>query len=373
MKLFEYQAKELFREAGIPVPKSALLESGGDIEKAINEAGLPCVLKSQVMQGGRGKAGLIQFAKSTDEALEKNNFLSASPRNVKTVLIEETLDIRKEIYLAITIDPVDCSALIMASSEGGMDIEEVAATMPEKIIREKVGVFRELLPFQARNVMFGLGLTGDAFRQGTKLLTSLFALFRKYDAELVEINPLVITKEGKLVAADGKFIIDDNAGFRQKSYKLTRNQFDSDMEFEAALEGIPYLQFDGDIGLMCAGAGLTNAVYDLVHYFGGSVANYLEFGGPHYKRAVEAMAFTLRNKPKVILIITFGTIARADVMANGIADAIKKLKPEIPIVAAIRGTGEDEARKILRNIGLENLNDTEEAVKKAVALSKGGE
>jgi succinyl-CoA synthetase beta subunit len=373
MKLFEYQAKELFAKAGIATPKSVLVENDSEALAAIETTSTPCVVKSQVMRGGRGKAGLIQFAKTADEVAEQVKRLSDAPHNVKKFLIEEALDIEKEIYMAITIDPVDCSALIMASSEGGMDIEEVARTMPDKIIKEKVMAFRDLQPFQARNVMFGLGLKGDAFKQGAKLLTIMFNLFRKHDAELVEINPLIITKDGNLVAADGKFIIDDNAGFRQESYELTRAQFDSDIEFEAAKEGIPYIQFEGNIGLMCAGAGLTNAIYDLVNYFDGSVANYLEFGGPNYRRAVEAMEFTLRNRPKVILIVTFGTIARADVMAQGIADAIKKLKPEIPIVTAIRGTGEEEARSILKGCGLEPLSDTEDAVKMAVKLSKGGE
>ncbi len=370
MKLFEYQAKELFQEAGITVPESVLVKAGSSIDQATDKIGFPCVLKSQVMQGGRGKAGLIQFVKTQSEAKEKFDYLTG--RGVQTILVEQAIDIAREIYIAITIDPVDCSTLIMASSEGGMDIEELAATMPEKIIREKVAAFRELEIFQTRDVMFKLGLTGNAFKQGVKLLLTMFKLFRCYDAELVEINPLVVTGDGNLIAADGKFIIDDNAGFRQQSYSLSRDQFDSDIEFEAAKEGIPYLQFDGDIGLMCAGAGLTNAIYDLVNYFGGRVANYLEFGGPNYRRAVEAMEFTLRNKPKVILIVTFGTIARADVMAQGIVDAVKKLNPEIPIVTAIRGTGEEEADKILKTIGFENLSDTEDAVKKAVALAKGG-
>ncbi|MCK4982719.1 MAG: succinate--CoA ligase subunit beta [Victivallaceae bacterium] len=367
MKLFEYQAKEIFKSVGIAIPRGILIaedEEFGDIN-------LPCVIKSQVMQGGRGKAGLIQFADKANEAREKASALRFGPAKVKKILIEEKLNIKQEIYLAITIDPVDCSALIMASSEGGMDIEELAKTMPGKIIREEVAAFRELEPYQLRNVMFALGLKGDAFKQGCKILMQMFKAFRQYDAELVEINPLVITDDEQVIAADGKFIIDDNAAFRQQSYPLTRDQFDSDIEFEAAREGIPYLQFDGDIGLMCAGAGLTNAIYDLVNYFGGKVANYLEFGGPNYRRAVEAMEFTLRNKPKVILIVTFGTIARADVMAQGIADAVKKLKPEIPIVTAIRGTGEDEAGEILRKIGFENLSETEDAVKRAVALAKG--
>jgi succinyl-CoA synthetase beta subunit len=371
MKLFEYQAKEIFAKSGIPTPKGKLVENYQGVAAAVEITSVPCIVKSQVMRGGRGKAGLIQFAKTFETAVEKVKELSECPHNVKRFLVEEALEIEKEIYLAITIDPVDCSALIMASTEGGVEIEEVARTMPEKIIRENVSVFRKLEPFQARNVMFELGLTGDAFKQGVKLLLAMFELFRKYDAELVEINPLVITKDGNLVAADGKFIIDDNAGFRQERYELTRDQFDSDIEFEAAKEGIPYIQFDGKIGLMCAGAGLTNTVYDLINYFGGSIANYLEFGGPNYKRAVEAMDFTLRNNPRVILIVTFGTIARADVMAQGIADAIKKLKPKIPIVTAIRGTGEEEARSILKGIGLEPLSDTEEAVRTAVKLSEG--
>jgi succinyl-CoA synthetase beta subunit len=367
MKLFEYQAKEIFKSVGIAVPRGILAAE----DEEFSDINLPCVIKSQVMQGGRGKAGLIQFADNANEAREKIAALRSGPAKVKKILIEEKLKIKREIYLAITIDPVDCSALIMASSEGGMDIEELAATRPEKIIREKVAAFRELEPYQLRNVMFALGLEGDVFKQGCKVLMQIFAAFRKHDAELVEINPLVITDDDKVIAADGKFIIDDNAAFRQQSYPLSRDQFDSDIEFEAAREGIPYLQFDGDIGLMCAGAGLTNAIYDLVNYFGGTVANYLEFGGPNYRRAVEAMEFTLRNRPKVILIVTFGTIARADVMAQGIVDAVKKLKPEIPIVAAIRGTGEEEAARILAEIGLDNLGDTEEAVKKAIALAKG--
>ena len=200
----------------------------------------------------------------------------------------------------------------------------------------------------------------------------MFELFKKNDAELVEINPLILTADGKLVAADGKVSIDDNAAFRQKRYPITRDHFGSDIEYEAAVKGIPYLQFDGKIGLMCAGAGLTNTVYDLINYYGGSVASYLEFGGPNYRRAAEAMDFTLRNKPSVVLIVTFGTIARADVMAQGIVDAIELLKPDVPIITAIRGTGEEEAGKILRKIGLEPLSETEDAVKKAVELSKAG-
>jgi succinyl-CoA synthetase beta subunit len=238
-----------------------------------------------------------------------------------------------------------------------------------------VDVDAGLLPFQARNVAYALGLEQALVAPFAALLAGLWKTFRDKDAELVEVNPLFVTKPAGdrpagLVAGDGKLVIDDNAAFRQGGAEPSREYFDSDVAFEAAKEGIPYLQFDGDISLMCAGAGLTTVVYDLVNYEGGSVANYLEFGGPNYKKAVRAMELCLTNDPKVILIVTFGTIARADIMAEGIAEAIAKLKPRCPIVACIRGTGEEKAVETLRAAGLEPLFDTEEAVRKAVALAK---
>ncbi|MDP3176663.1 MAG: succinate--CoA ligase, partial [Spirochaetaceae bacterium] len=189
---------------------------------------------------------------------------------------------------------------------------------------------------------------------------------------LVEINPLFVTKAGEVVAGDGKLVVDDNSLFRHGELEPGREYFDSDIAYEAAREGLPYLQFDGDISLMCAGAGLTTTVYDLIADEGGSVANYLEFGGPNYRKAVRAMELCLANAPKVVLIVTFGTIARADVMADGIAEAIAKLRPACPIVACIRGTGEEKAVETLKAAGLEPLFDTEEAVRMAVALSARG-
>jgi succinyl-CoA synthetase beta subunit len=218
-----------------------------------------------------------------------------------------------------------------------------------------------------------MGLTGDAAKAGAKIVMALYRIFRDYDAELVEINPLFLTKSGALVAGDAKLMIDDNADFRQKEFQKSRDYFDSETEYEAAMDGIPYLQFDGDIGLMCAGAGLTTTVYDLINYEGGTVANYLEFGGPNYRRAVRAMELCLKNPSKVLLIVTFGTIARADVMAQGVVEAIEQLKPDRPIVTCIRGTNEDEAVKILEAAGLEPIFDTEEAVRKAVAIAAGKE
>ncbi len=368
MKLYEYQAKDLFAKAGIPVPVSRLIENAGELDAAIAVSGLPCVLKAQVLRGGRGKAGLIQFARTEEECREKTKALFEGPHNVRKILVEQALNIKKEIYLAITVDPVSGKALIMGSAEGGVDIEELAVNSPEKIVRQYVDIKQGILPYQLRSVMFGLGLEGDVFKQGMKLLKALFETFQTKGAELAEINPLILTTDGKLVAADGKLSIDDSVATEQEGITRTRDQFDNDIEFEAAEAGFPYLTFDGDIGLLCAGAGLTNTVYDLIIDYGGTVSNYLEFGGPNYRRAVEAMEFTLRGNPKVILVVTFGTIARADVMAQGLADAIEKLKPSVPIVTAIRGTNEEEASKILRSLGLEPLSNTEEAVKKAIEL-----
>ena len=368
MKLFEYQAKRIFEEAGIAVPVGRIIDSAETLPVAIDAVGLPCVLKAQVLRGGRGKAGLIQFAETLDDAAEKAEKLFAPEHSVHKILVEQALKIEKELYLAITVDPLTGKALVMGSAEGGIDIEDLAVNTPEKIVRQQVDITQGILPFQLRNVMFGLGLKGDSFKQGMKVLKALFATFKEKDAELVEINPLAVTTDGQLVAADGKFSIDDSSAFRQEGLARTREQFDSDLEFEAAEAGFPYLKFDGDIGLMCAGAGLTNTVYDLIADFGGTVANYLEFGGPNYRRAVEAMDFTLRGNPKVILVVTFGTIARADVMAEGLAEAIEKHKPDIPIVTAIRGTNEDQATEILKKLGLNPLSNTEEAVKTAIAL-----
>ena len=372
MKLFEYQAKALFAEAGIPVPKGQVVADSADVAEAAKETGTPCVVKAQVLRGGRGKAGLIQFAQSAEEAATKTQALLEGPHSVRKILVEEALHIERELYLAVTVDPVTGKALVMGSAEGGIDIEELATSAPEKIVRQLVDVKRGILPFQLRAVMFGLGLRGDTFKQGMKLLKALFGLFCVKDAELVEINPLVVTEKGQLVAADGKLSIDDNAAFRQEGYAHERETYENEIEFDAAEAGFPYLKFDGEIGLMCAGAGLTNTVHDLIIDYGGSVANFLEFGGPNYRRAVEAMEFTLRSKPKVILVVTFGTIARADVMAEGIAEAIDKLKPDVPIVTAIRGTNEVEAAAMLRKLGLEPLSNTEDAVRKAIALCRGG-
>lgn len=369
MKLFEYQAKAIFQKEGIPIPSGYLaapFEAAGFCE----QIGFPCVLKAQVLQGGRGKAGLIQVVKNSAEAGTRIAELEA--RGVKTILVEQAVSIARELYLSVTVDPLRASALIIASGEGGVEIEDLAETAPEKIIREEVDITAGLQTYQAVDIAYRMTDDPGEARQAAKIIQALFKVFSKYDAELAEINPLFVTRSGELAAGDGKLVIDENSMARQPGFERTRDHYDSDMEYEAAQEGIPYLQFDGEISLMCAGAGLTTTVFDLIHYEGGTVANYLEFGGPNYRKAVQAMELCLRNDSKVILIVTFGTIARADVMAEGIVDAIQRLRPNRPIVACIRGTNEEEAKKILEAAGIEPLYDTEEAVRKAVALCGHG-
>lgn len=371
MKLFEYQAKEVFAGAGIPVPKSVLIERAEDVSAAVETVGLPCVLKCQVLSGGRGKAGLVKLVQSGDEARALTQRYFAEVPSLHAVLVEEAVAIEREPYLALTMDPPSGRALLMGCAEGGVEIEYIAEHTPEKIVRETIDLERGLQPFQINDFVFRLGLRDDALKRTGKICAALYKAFCAMDAELIEINPLFLTRDGAAIAGDGKLSIDDNSMFRHAAYEKGRSYYGSDMEYEAAKEGIPYIEFDGDISLMCAGAGLANTVYDLVNYEGGSVANYLEFGGPNYMKAGTAMRLCLANKPKVILIVTFGTIARADVMAEGITKAVLELKPDCPIVACLRGTGEERVDEIFAPINLRRLSDTEEAVRQAVAIAGG--
>lgn len=375
MKLFEYQGKDIFSEYEIPVPKSEMVTGSEEIEQAVGNISFPCVLKAQVLRGGRGKAGLIAIAHNKDEAIHAGRELFAHSEKPSRLLIEEGINIEKEIYLSITYEPQRAEGVVIACSEGGIEIEDLAEKSPEKIIKKYFDSTRGLETFRAKSTAYDMGLTGDIAKKCSKMLGNLYRIFSDYHAELVEINPLFITPSGELIAGDAKIILDDNGSVQGTAkgtqFEKTREYFESDAEYEAAKEGIPFLQFKGDIGLMCAGAGLTTTVYDLINYEGGTVANYLEFGGPNYHKAVRAMELCLQSDSKVILIVTFGTIARADVMAKGVVEAMEKLKPDRPIVTCIRGTNEEEAVRILENAGLEPLYDTEEAVRKAVAISKG--
>ncbi|MDR3177124.1 MAG: acetate--CoA ligase family protein [Desulfovibrio sp.] len=371
MKLFEYQAKEAFSEAGVPVPEGRLVQNADEARAVADSLGCPCVLKSQVLRGGRGKAGLIQFAENAAEAGRKAAALFASPHGVRKILVERAVAVERELYLSLTLDPVQAVALFIACAEGGVEIEQLAAEQPEKIVTVPVDLDWGLMPHHVRELTFGLQLSGDTAKAVGDIAGKLYRVFRANGAELAEINPLFITKDGGAVAGDGKLVIDDNMDGVRGKYPLAPEYFATQTEYEAALEGIPYLQFDGDIALMCAGAGLTTTVFDLIHYAGGTVANYLEFGGPNYTKAVEAMRLCLKNPCKVLLVVTFGTIARADVMANGLVEAIRVLRPSAPIVTCIRGTNEEEAFATLRAAGLDPLYETEDAVRRAVDIAAG--
>lgn len=372
MKLFEYQVKEIFKMHNIKIPRSYLVNHIGELDDVMEKITLPCVLKSQVLQGGRGKAGLIKSVKDKAEMQATAKELFESKFNVNSILVEEVIDIAKELYLSITIEPQNQRAVVIACDEGGIDIEALAKDSPDKLIIEGIDIIKGIHPFQCKNIAYALDVSVDNAKQISQVVYSLYQIFKKYDAELVEINPLFITNGGKVIAGDGKLSIDDNSMFRQKDFEKTIAYYDNDIEYEASLEGIPYIQFDGDISLMCAGAGLTTTVYDLINYEGGSVANYLEFGGPNYKKAEKAMSLCMKNESKVILVVTFGTIARADIMAEGIVEAIKKLNPDRPIVTCIRGTNEEQAIETLKSAGLECIMDTEEAVRRAVEIAKAG-
>lgn len=371
MKLYEYQAKQVFQEVGIAIPKSQLITDASQLSQALALVQLPCVIKSQVLSGGRGKRGLIAFVKSEEQAITEVNRLFHHEIKIRSLLVEQAISIKNELYVSITVDPTKGQALLLCSKSGGVDIETLAVEEPEKIIKEWIDLRYGLMPNQARHVAYQLALSESITKQIIGIFMKLFQIFTSYDAELVEINPLFINDRDECIAGDGKLMIDDNSMFRQTRFEPAKEDYRSEAEYLASQEGIPFIQFDGDIGLMCAGAGLTTTVYDLIHYEGGSVANYLEFGGPNYKKALQAMEICLKVPSKVILIVTFGTIARADVMAEGIVEAIKKLQPDRPIVTCIRGTNEQEAVKILTNAGLEPLFDTEEAVRKACLLAKG--
>ncbi|MFQ8889293.1 MAG: ATP-grasp domain-containing protein [Bilophila wadsworthia] len=368
MKLFEYQAKEAFREKGLPTPKGVLVRGMDELDGAFAEVGFPCVLKSQVLSGGRGKAGLIKVVKDAESAKATAKTLFESEHNVRMLLVEEAVDIDREIYLSITVDPVESKIMLIGCAEGGVEIEKLAATDPDKIVTVRVDIAEGLGGYHVNNLTYGMGLSGTSASRSARSCAAVQDLPRRRAARR---NQPAVHHGRQGHRGDGKLIIDDNSVWRQPSYPLTRDYFDSEVEFEAAQEGIPYLQFNGDIALMCAGAGLTTTVFDLINDAGGHPATYVEFGGANYTKAVRTMELCLKTPSKVILVVTFGTIARADVMAQGLVEAIKAHQPKQPIVTCIRGTNEEEAFAILRDAGLEPLTNTEEAVQRAVDIAAG--
>jgi succinyl-CoA synthetase beta subunit len=369
MKIHEYQGKELLKTYGVPVPRGIVARTPEEAEAAAVELGTDIVVvKAQIHAGGRGKGGGIKLAKSPAEAKEVASQIlgmtlvthqtGPEGRVVKTLLIEEGLPIDKEFYLGITLDRVTGRNVFMASSAGGMDIEEVAATEPEKILKETIDPAVGFRGFQARKLAFGLGLPPELINQAAKFMTSLYEAYEKMDASLVEINPFLLTSDGRLIALDAKVTFDDNAMFRHKDYADLRDLDEEEpLEIEASKFDLNYIKLDGNIGCMVNGAGLAMATMDIIKLAGGEPANFLDVGGGASQERVEnAFRILLKDENvKAVLINIFGGIVRCDMVARGVVGAATNLGVSIPIVARLEGTNVEEGRQVLRDSGINIL------------------
>jgi len=385
MNLHEYQAKEVLREYGIATPRGVVIENTLHAELATNElGGNAWVVKAQIHAGGRGKSGGVKLVKSVDDLRHAADALLGKPlvtyqnaphgQVVGKVLIEETLSIARELYLSMLVDRESERVAVVASSAGGMDIEEVARTAPEKIVRELCDPLMGLQDFQCRNIAFALNLEGKQIGEMTKLLTSAYRLFMGNDLSLLEINPLIVTSEGHLVALDCKISVDDNALYRQKLLADKRDPSQDDPKEAAAhAVGLNYIALSGNIGCMVNGAGLAMATMDLIKLHGGMPANFLDVGGGATAETV-AKAFKIilaDHNVKAILVNIFGGIMRCDIIAEGIIQAVKEVGVQVPVVVRLEGTNVDLGRKMLAESGLKitSAPSLTEAAKMAVAAA----
>ena len=383
MNLHEYQAKNLLKQYGVPTPNGAVVDdaaSARDVCKTIQSDAW--VVKAQIHAGGRGKAGGVKLVKTAVDVEAAANALlgkvlvtvqnAPDGQLVSQVLIEETLPIARELYCSMLVDRTLERIVVVASSAGGMDIEEIAATQPEQILQEVCDPLNGLVDFQARNLAFKLDLSGEQIGAFTKLLKNLYQLFKENDLALLEINPLIVTTDGKLVALDCKMSVDDNALYRQKSLAEQRDWRQEDSKEASAHEaGLNYIALNGNIGCMVNGAGLAMATMDLIKLHGGTPANFLDVGGGASAETVtKAFKIILADASvKAILVNIFGGIMRCDIIAEGIIAAVKDIGLTIPVVVRLEGTNVDLGKKMLRESGLniisaENLTD---AAKQAVA------
>ena len=377
MKLHEYQSKRVFAQYGVPIPNGEVATTPTEARAIADKIGKAVVIKSQVLVGGRGKAGGIKLARNPDEAEEvAGQILGMDIKGltVKQVLVDEAADIRSEIYLGAVLDRSARKVAIMASSEGGVEIEEVAAQTPEKIITVHAHPLLGMQGFQARQLAYGIGLPKEHISAFTRIALSLYQAFVESDASLAEINPLVINGDNQLEAVDGKILLDDSALPRQKQLAALRDpDEDSPTETEARESGLSYIDLDGEIGCMVNGAGLAMATMDIIKLYGGNPANFLDIGGgAGADKVLAALSIILRDaRVKAVLINIFGGITRCDEVANGIVEAITSLKVEVPIVVRMVGVNEDEGRQILAASNLPSANRLSEAVQMAVAAAKG--
>ena len=386
MKIHEYQGKEILKSYGIPIQDGYVIDNIEHAQLTINKVQKKfdteaVVVKAQIHAGGRGKGGGVKFSPSTESALENSNNMMGmnlithqtgpEGQKVRKVYITEALDIKKEFYCAITLDRARNKDVFMVSSEGGVEIEEVAKEMPEKIIKTWIDPLVGMKSFHAQKLALGLGLTGEAYKQTVKVFIKMYNCYMGTDASIVEINPLILTTDEKIVALDAKFNFDGNALFRHKDIAELRDVYEENpTEIEASKFNLNYIKLDGNVGCMVNGAGLAMATMDIIKLAGGDPANFLDVGGA-------ASAETVKNGFKIILsddhvkailINIFGGIVRCDRVANGVIDAVEELGLKVPVVVRLEGTNSQEAKKILSESGLDIIpaNDMKDAAKKVV-------
>jgi len=385
MNIHEYQAKQLLAKYGVAVPRGGVAYTAAEAKDVAKDLGGPVwVVKAQIHAGGRGKGGGVKVVKSTDDVFDNAKQMlgmtlvthqtGPQGKEVKRVYIEEGCDIQRELYLSALIDRATSKVTFMASTEGGMDIEEVAAKTPEKIIKVAIDPAVGVMPFHARQIAFGLGLQGKQVGSCVRFVMGVYRAFVELDASLVEINPLVVTGAGDVIALDAKMNFDDNGLFRHKDIEELRDPDEEDpAELEAARHDLNYIKLDGNIGCMVNGAGLAMATMDIIKLYGGEPANFLDVGGGATKdRVTEAFKIILRD-PNVegILVNIFGGIMRCDVIAEGVVAAAREVSLNVPLVVRLEGTNVEVGKKTLAESGLpiisaDDLGDAAEKIAKAV-------
>ncbi len=386
MNIHEYQAKEILKKYGVPVPAGFLAVTPEEAYEAAKKLGSAvCVVKAQVHAGGRGKAGGIKVCKSAEEVKEAAKSMlgmrlvthqtGKEGKIVNKVYIEAGCNIEKELYLGMVVDRGRGRVCIMASTEGGMEIEEVAEKTPEKIIKEYVDPLTGIMPYQARKIAYGLGLTDKVAQAMTKFIISLEKCFEDCDCSLAEINPLVITKEGNVLALDCKMNFDDNALYRHKDIEALRDFSEEDVrEVEASKYDLSYIGLTGNIGCMVNGAGLAMATMDIIKLHGGEPANFLDVGGgASTEKVTEAFKLILSDKNvKAVLVNIFGGIMKCDVIAQGVIEAAKAVSLKVPVVVRLEGTNVELGKKMLAESGLDLISATDmtDAAKKVVEAAK---
>ncbi|HSE38038.1 MAG TPA: ADP-forming succinate--CoA ligase subunit beta [Blastocatellia bacterium] len=384
MKIHEYQGKQLLAKYGVTVPRGVVINHEEQVRAAVEQLGLPVVVKAQIHAGGRGKGGGVKLARSLDEAINiARNIIGMKlvthqtgpeGREVRTVLIEEALKIKQEFYLGIVLDRALSRLVFMASAAGGMEIEEVAANEPERILKETIDPAVGLQPFQARKLAFGIGLPKEVVNKAVQFMLALYRAYVDLDASLAEINPFLLTEGGDLYALDAKLNFDDNALFRHKDYADLRDLNEEDpLEIEASKHDLNYIKLDGNIGCMVNGAGLAMATMDIIKLAGGEPANFLDIGGGASQARVEsAFRILLSDKNvRAVLINIFGGIVRTDMVASGVVAAARNIGIEVPVVVRLEGTNVETGREVIEQSGLGFVSATgmKDAAEKIVALA----